>query len=49
MANEEQKRAFESYMGRAGNNNEQVQSQSQAIAQYPGSVAQPGNPYLYQV
>ncbi|EUC43535.1 hypothetical protein COCMIDRAFT_100541 [Bipolaris oryzae ATCC 44560] len=48
MANDEQRRAFESYMGRANSDNGQVQSPSQPLAQYPGSVAQPGNPYLYQ-
>jgi hypothetical protein len=43
MANEEQRRAFESYMGRSGG--------GQPIPQYPGSVAQPGNsnPYLFNV
>ncbi|XP_014555297.1 hypothetical protein COCVIDRAFT_27770 [Bipolaris victoriae FI3] len=49
MANEEQRRAFESYMGRANSDNGQVQNPSQPLPQYPGSVAQPGNPYLYQV
>jgi hypothetical protein len=51
MANEEQRRAFESYMGRSGGSTAQGQSQGQPIPQYPGSVAQPGNgnPYLFNV
>ncbi|USP76931.1 hypothetical protein yc1106_04205 [Curvularia clavata] len=49
MANEEQRRAFESYMGRPGSSNAQPQNPTQPVNQYPGSVAQPGNPYLYQV
>lgn len=53
MASEEQRRAFASYMGVAGANNGQSQSQNQSqgqpIPQYPGSVANPGNPYLYNV
>ena len=49
MANEEQRRAFESYMGRANSDNGQVRSPSQPLAQYPGSVARLGNPYLHQV
>jgi hypothetical protein len=51
MANEEQRKAFASYMGAAaGGNNGQSQSQGQPIPQYPGSVAQPSqNPYLFNV
>ncbi|KAJ4372090.1 hypothetical protein N0V83_003863 [Neocucurbitaria cava] len=40
MANEEQRKAFEAYMGNASASN----SQGQPIPQYPGSVANPGNP-----
>jgi len=44
MANEEQRRAFASYMGKADT------SAGQQTAQYPGAYANPtGNPYLYQV
>ncbi|KAF1940250.1 hypothetical protein EJ02DRAFT_435742 [Clathrospora elynae] len=51
MANEEQRRAFASYMGAAGGSSGQGQSQGQSIPQYPGSVANPGNPnpYLFNV
>ncbi|KAF1837481.1 hypothetical protein BDW02DRAFT_645320 [Decorospora gaudefroyi] len=61
MANEEQRRAFASYMGRSAasgsnvgqqnQNQSQGQGQGQPIPQYPGSVAQPGNlnPYLFNV
>ncbi|KAI4953712.1 hypothetical protein J4E91_002560 [Alternaria rosae] len=51
MANEEQRRAFESYMGRTGGSgsNGQGQDQGQPIPQYPGSFARPGNSYLYNV
>ncbi|KAF1842672.1 uncharacterized protein K460DRAFT_132854 [Cucurbitaria berberidis CBS 394.84] len=41
MANEEQRRAFASYMGTAGASN------GQSIPQYPGAVANPGNPYTF--
>ncbi|RYN87884.1 hypothetical protein AA0119_g12371 [Alternaria tenuissima] len=53
MANEEQRRAFESYMGRTGGSgsgsgsNGQDQNQGQPIPQYPGSFAQPANSYLF--
>ncbi|CAO2656648.1 Nn.00g054510.m01.CDS01 [Neocucurbitaria sp. VM-36] len=47
MANEEQRRAFASYMGSASANN--TPGQGQPIPQYPGAVANPGNPYLYTV
>ncbi|KAE8832886.1 hypothetical protein PTNB73_09712 [Pyrenophora teres f. teres] len=49
MANEEQRRAFESYMGRTGGSGAQSQSQGQPIPQYPGSFAQPSNQHLYNV
>ncbi|CAN9359411.1 unnamed protein product [Alternaria alternata] len=55
MANEEQIRAFESYMGRTGGSgsgsgsNGQDQNQGQPIPQYPGSFAQPANSYLFSV
>ena len=49
MANEEQRRAFASYMGSASANNTQGQAGGQPIPQYPGAVANPGNPYLYAV
>ncbi|KAI4925772.1 uncharacterized protein J4E92_006508 [Alternaria infectoria] len=51
MANEEQRRAFESYMGRTGGSgsNGQGQDQGQPIPQYPGSFARPANSYLYNV
>ncbi|KAG9188506.1 hypothetical protein G6011_02429 [Alternaria panax] len=54
MANEEQRRAFESYMGRTGGSgsgsgsNGQGQSQGQPIPQYPDSFAQPSNSYLFK-
>ncbi|KAF2132854.1 hypothetical protein P153DRAFT_261956, partial [Dothidotthia symphoricarpi CBS 119687] len=41
MANEEQRRAFASYMGTASSGG------GQAVPEYPGAVAQPGNPFLY--
>ncbi|KAB2106950.1 hypothetical protein AG0111_0g5164 [Alternaria gaisen] len=55
MANEEQRRAFESYMGRTGGSgsgsgsNGQDQNQGQPIPQYPGSFARPANSYLFNV
>jgi hypothetical protein len=49
MANEEQRRAFESYMGRTGGSGSNGQGQGQPIPQYPGSFAQPGNSYLFNV
>ncbi|RYO62379.1 hypothetical protein AA0116_g4751 [Alternaria tenuissima] len=55
MANEEQRRAFESYMSRtsssssSSSSNRQDQNQGQPIPQYPGSFAQPANSYLFSV
>ncbi|KAL6711817.1 hypothetical protein ACN47E_002860 [Coniothyrium glycines] len=43
MANEEQRRAFASYMGTANT------SQGQSVPQYSGAAANSGNPYLYNV
>ncbi|KAF2831659.1 hypothetical protein CC86DRAFT_463498 [Ophiobolus disseminans] len=42
MANEEQRRAFASYMGTAGT------SAGQQVPQYSGGYASSGNPYLFQ-
>ncbi|CBX95701.1 predicted protein [Plenodomus lingam JN3] len=51
MANEEQRRAFASYMGvrtpTAGSSQGQIQGHP--VAQYPGAVAQPAHPYLFNV
>ncbi|KAH7372342.1 hypothetical protein BKA66DRAFT_611063 [Pyrenochaeta sp. MPI-SDFR-AT-0127] len=47
MANEEQRRAFASYMGTAGGNDRQ--GKGQPISQYPGVITSPGNPYLFNV
>ncbi|KAH9878954.1 hypothetical protein J1614_002389 [Plenodomus biglobosus] len=51
MANEEQKRAFASYMGVStpATGTSQGQSQGQPVPQYPGAVAQPAHPYLLNV
>ncbi|KAI8940422.1 hypothetical protein NX059_004110 [Plenodomus lindquistii] len=53
MANEEQRRAFASYMGvstsAAGTGTAQAQSQGQPVPQYPGVVAQPAHPFLFNV
>lgn len=46
MANEEQRRAFASYMGVGTQAAGTSQSQGQPVPQYPGAVANPAHPYL---
>lgn len=45
MANEEQRKAFAAYMGGGGS----IASAGQPVPQYPGTVANPPNQYLFDV
>ncbi|KAF1932238.1 uncharacterized protein M421DRAFT_1889 [Didymella exigua CBS 183.55] len=47
MANDEQRKAFAAYMGGGGSSS--AASAGQPIPQYPGSVADPANQYLFNV